>query len=715
MSESTTPMPLPAAPPADDRAPSSATAMPTTQRRTRDMKPREPRHASSNKVETFPNLKWTADGSHSLPGTGMNTGEGTDTATGAHRLHKRKRGETRTGGKAGGNAGEGNNVGSSSTTQTANQQPISAEVPRYRPIVESTSVPAHLRHPFRSYPPATTFDISQAIQSEPVTERHPTPAYFELAAAPPNEYWKADNEDQLSIVQRRKLVVLDLNGALLVRSERTSRYVAQAQRKVFARPFLKCFLDYLLEPAFDRQNMGNTAGQPQLMRPYDVFIWSSAQPKSIDDMVQSTFQNWGKSLSPSRAARAEVNASLARASVPERRMGRVLGVWSRAEMGLTQAQYHQKSTTFKDLEKLYKHFAKSQQMLSTYNPRFFYPDPRFAPDATNTLLIDDSTTKACLQPFNHLPIRDFELGMLRTAAEAVDADERAHGGVKKTLDKVDVLRLVFGDSALEFWERCVSGPALRSEKPPPPEPEAPPLPPLVSSNEVPGPQALHFGHKQPTLHPGENPTVDGILLAIVGILSEIKDVSSIPAWIASGGLQPDISATFTRDIAEKGWEYVVALDRVVKPIKVKGKSGGKNRKVKREQDMDMDDAQDAGLNDLKNALPSTNAPSSDPTKHVPPQTLPSHPSYAHWYDSPLHVLYWVRRGLVALEERGIRLQHNMTGIKARLEKAEQVKEQQDEAARLLEDARNQAAAARLPGGHREGAESRPPVWERMAE
>ncbi|KAJ9118651.1 hypothetical protein QFC22_003871 [Naganishia vaughanmartiniae] len=690
MSESMVPILLP--PPPSDSAPSSSTmTTPTTERPKKERRPRKPRQAASNKVETFPNLKWTAEGVQSSSGTGTGAKEETDEGAGVDRPLKRKRTSRGTRGGGGGkaNADADSNTGSSSTAKPAVQQPLIAEAPRYRPIVESTSVPLHLRHPFRSYPPSTTFDITQAIQSEPVTERHPTPAYFQLAAAPPNEYWRADNDDQLSIVQRRKLVVLDLNGALLVRSERTSRYVAQAQRKVFPRPFLNCFLDYLLEPAVDKSNTSNAAGQPQLMRPYDVFIWSSAQPKSIDDMIQSTFQKWGKSLSPNRVARAEVNASLARAAVPERRMGRVLGVWSRAEMD-------QKSTTFKDLDKLYKHFAKSQQMLSANNPRFFYPDPRFAPDASNTLLIDDSTTKACLQPFNHLPIRDFELEMLRSAVEAVDADERAHGGVKKTLDKVDVLRLVFGGSALEFWERCERGPALPDGPPPP-----------STSNDATGPRSPPSESTQSTQQrPAEKPTVDGILLAIVGILSELKDVASIPAWIASGGLQPDVSNTFTREVAEKGWEYVVELDRVVKPVKSKGKSGGKKRKVKREQEMDVDETQDVGVSN-SSILTSSIAP-ADPAKHTPPQTLPSHPSYAHWYDSPLHVLYWVRRGLVALEERGIRVHHNMTGIKARLEKAEQVKEQQDEAAKLLEDDRNRAAARlREDGG--EAVEYRPPV------
>lgn len=227
-------------------------------------------------------------------------------------------------------------------------QQLFTPAPEYLPIVESKLVPPHLRHPFRSYPSTTTFDISQAIKSEPVTEKGPTEDYLKLVAGVPNAYWKSGiDSNGKRDSQRRKLLVLDLNGALVVRSARTEAYVPLTQRKVFARPFLNCFLDYLLS-AFGPKKTKKTATEPQRMRPYEVFIWSSAQPKSIEEMISSAFLGWGRSVRSNPMIREQMADQIRSAPVPEKRIGRVLGVWSRAEMGLTSEQYCM-SPRFEDL------------------------------------------------------------------------------------------------------------------------------------------------------------------------------------------------------------------------------------------------------------------------------------------------------------------------------------------------------------------------------
>lgn len=276
----------------------------------------------------------------------------------------------------------------------------------------------------------------------------------------------------------------------------------------------------------------------------------------------------------------------------------------------------------------------------------------FFPDPTNTLLIDDSTDKASLQPYNHLPILDFEWKMLKDAAEAVEADEQVHG-VLDVLKPADALRLIFGHDALDFYRRSLSvdtGTATESEE----------------------------------------RTVDGILLAIVGILSEIQDVQSIPAWMAAGGLRPDITHTFTEEIAEQGWEHVVSLDAIrqapdLARQEMEGRSNRKKRKVDATamtQDSSSTGDTSGNVAFLSPGTTSNGIPPQIPdhTNHVVQPVLPSHPEYKHWYDSPLHVLYWVRRGLVALEERGVQLQHNMTGIAKRLQEAERERQEMDEVA-----------------------------------
>lgn len=238
-------------------------------------------------------------------------------------------------------------LGGDSTPGTPNQEIKQDAVPdtatlqftqptTYIPITESQLVPPHLRHPFRSYPPTTKFDITPAFTSKPVTDKRPSEEYLNLASAAPNAYWTPSPPSHAT--QRRKLLVLDLNGALLVRSARTEAHVPLMQRKVFPRPFLHTFLDYLLA-AFGPKKTRKTPAEPQRMRAYEVCIWSSAQPRSIDEMVGAAFLGWGRSVRLAQGTREQVEAQIRAAPVPEKRIGRVLGVWSRAQMGLTSEEY----------------------------------------------------------------------------------------------------------------------------------------------------------------------------------------------------------------------------------------------------------------------------------------------------------------------------------------------------------------------------------------
>lgn len=242
--------------------------------------------------------------------------------------------------------------------------------------------------------------------------------------------------------------------------------------------------------------------------------------------------------------------------------------------------------------------------------------------------------------------------MLQNAADAVDADNEQHG-LRKKMKPADVLRLVFGPSASDFYHRHVA----RDVAPP---------------------------------EESEEKRVDGILLAIIGILSELADVESIPAWIAAGGLQPDIGHTFTEEIASRGWEHIVASDAIQQFLTPQHELDGKKSKKRRMQDdaagqqsVSVESATDDGS--IPPAVPDSASTSSntpaDPANHVIPHTLPSHPDYQHWYNSPAHVLYWVRRGMDALAERGVPLQHNMSGVGERLKAAERERRTLDERAK----------------------------------
>ncbi|GHJ85289.1 hypothetical protein NliqN6_1691 [Naganishia liquefaciens] len=455
------------------------------------------------------------------------------------------------------------------------------------PITRTSAVPAHLQHPFRMLEPGTRFDISAALSAERVTERQPTPEVIAMAQVSPNIYSARPLEKGFDARSTRKLVVLDLNGALLVRSKRSNIPLENVRREVYPRPFLAPFLAYILEAARPIGSPSNPRDlDEQVMRPYEAFVWSSAQPINVDGMIRKAFRKWGMPSSPRAEDREMCERMLRRFDRVENRPGRVLGVWTRDEMDLTKAQYGQKSLTYKDLQKVAEHF-QTLGYMSAQASRSYRPDPDFSPSLHSTLLVDDSTVKACMQPFNHIPIPEYTLESLN-ATQAVLQRYQARAG------KEDASR-----DPSEYVHQATNSSVGILE-------------------QVFGPASAFFPDATRTAGRDKAPKLDGILLGVIGILDELKDVVNLPAWIAAGGLTPTIEETFTQEIAARGWQCVTSLDMGPQASVPVSDNGYQKR-----------------------------------PPHMVPTVLPSHPEYNHWYESPQHLLYWVRRGLVALQERHI--------------------------------------------------------------
>ncbi|KAJ7677981.1 hypothetical protein DFH06DRAFT_564079 [Mycena polygramma] len=146
----------------------------------------------------------------------------------------------------------------------------------------------------------------------------------------------------------RKLLVLDLNGTLLVRSAHTRRGVdGRPRRSVHPRPYLTSFSEYIFHPS---------------TRVWlDTMVWSSAMPPSVTDMVTRCF-------------------------LPHHRV-HLRAIWARDTMGLSPALYNKKTQTTKDLAKPWAEF-------HDHNER-------------TTFLLDDSARKAHLHPYNHVCVREY--------------------------------------------------------------------------------------------------------------------------------------------------------------------------------------------------------------------------------------------------------------------------------------------------------------------
>ena len=101
----------------------------------------------------------------------------------------------------------------------------------------------------------------------------PSASYLDFASVP----------SQTLSSPTRKLLVLDLNGSLLLRSSRIPKsyrghhhhHQYPAPRRVMPRPYLAAFRAYIFAP--------------QTRAWLDVMVWSSAQPHSVEDMVLHAF------------------------------------------------------------------------------------------------------------------------------------------------------------------------------------------------------------------------------------------------------------------------------------------------------------------------------------------------------------------------------------------------------------------------------------------
>ena len=124
--------------------------------------------------------------------------------------------------------------------------------------------------------------------------RSPSPFVPEKPTSPTESYLQQSLQPSLPLPEPtalRKLLVLDLNGTLLLRSNHSGRRAPQsypghssstsrttilpALRTVYPRPYLPSFCAYIFHPLTQQW--------------LDTMVWSSAQPHSVTDMVDKCF------------------------------------------------------------------------------------------------------------------------------------------------------------------------------------------------------------------------------------------------------------------------------------------------------------------------------------------------------------------------------------------------------------------------------------------
>ncbi|KAI9786878.1 MAG: hypothetical protein M1839_005109 [Geoglossum umbratile] len=171
----------------------------------------------------------------------------------------------------------------------------------------------------------------------PVPVPQPTEAYLLQASQPPKRLNRP----------RNMLLILDLNGTLLYRKNRSKPH------NIVTRPHTGEFLQYLLSK-------------------FSVMIWSSATPASVAVMCGKLF------------------------STEQRRL--LVAEWGRDKLGLTPEQYSQKVQVYKQLGSVWDSDVAASHPEYSTGGRW---------DQSNTVLLDDSALKASAQPYNHISVPEF--------------------------------------------------------------------------------------------------------------------------------------------------------------------------------------------------------------------------------------------------------------------------------------------------------------------
>lgn len=225
-----------------------------------------------------------------------------------------------------------------------------------------------------------------------------------------------------------------------------------------------------------------------------------------------------------------------------------------------------------------------------------------AHSALTTLLLDDSPHKAALQPHNHVCIPEYNTtrrhrdlaSLVRQFSEPPPTKKGKKKNKRKKLQEVTVS----------------------------------PTPPCASD--------LSVSEGEPSTVQSTEEPFDVILLAVVGILDEIKHQSNVAAWIRVGGLRRSGCDT--------------------KHSGLLSKREGKKRCTEEESWVEVEDQENPGgatgneplENDAYTSASAVSATTSE-------ESLSS-----LWFDDPSTVSYWVARGRKALGELGIEIEHGVS-------------------------------------------------------
>lgn len=473
--------------------------------------------------------------------------------------------------------------------------------------------------------------------------KSPSPAPPPPSAEPDSAYMTLSLEPSHIVDDprvSRKLLVLDLNGTLLIRSQHSRARDAYGGvhtssaprlRAVQPRPYIPAFRAYLFAP--------------ETREWLDTMVWSSAQPHSVADMVDKVFGNAKSKL---------------------------VAVWNRGSLGLSKEDYHRKALTTKDLTKpwaLLPLGASTAEIAVPLEAGYAAEQAGLASSiahsALTTLLLDDSPHKARLQPYNHVCIpeytssfraKDLQQFQHEKTTRVPQPKKRKRKTNEFVPDQSQSAEMVLPSSDLD--PTTISSTSTDVEK-----------------SSIPVPSAERADISSQSCAEPYDPTI----LAVIGVLDEIKNQSSVAGWIRAGGLwdivpvpeaeaegesiviPPASDANMVEDLqSPTDPQDVQPLTK--KELRAAQKLAAKQRK--RAEQAALSAGQPVLIAD-KEVIPTGNDESTmaDILVEDVPAAAPSVSveSVGMWFNDEQTLSYWVRRGRQALDSLGIEADHGVTG------------------------------------------------------
>ncbi|KAG8833150.1 hypothetical protein FRC17_011270 [Serendipita sp. 399] len=331
----------------------------------------------------------------------------------------------------------------------------------------------------------------------------------------------------------RQLVVLDLNGSLLVRGSR-NRF--DHQRQAWRRPYLDCLVQYLsherttnavlvehktkrkryhilpssLTQNVSSQNTGINREKRKRRRKKQ-----SSNPKHSangDEQRHLKFEKLRKKIRkhPDRySLLAPLDAMVWSSVQPQNitsmidaafgwNQGILRACWTRCMLGLDRAGFHQKVQTTKNLERVW-----------------WSSENRYS--AASTVLLDDSILKARLQPWNLLQITEYQIP------------------IQENVSKLPPWRVMMEQKSSNSYS-----PSFPLQSLPPDSMEAP------TKDDKDDSGSEESSEEEQDESPTEG-NYDQTLLAVIGVLEELRGQNNISAWIRKGGLLAGHSRSPTGD------------------------------------------------------------------------------------------------------------------------------------------------------------------------